>query len=105
MELLVLAALAFAAVVVFGVLATVFSIVMGLIALPFRIIGWLLHGALALLAIPFLIVLAIVGVIVFGAGMLFILVPALPIVAMVFLAIWLVRRNQRQAAASPTHSH
>jgi hypothetical protein len=103
MELLVLAALAFAAVVVFGVLASVFSIVLGLIALPFRIIGWLLHGALALLAIPFLIVFAIVGVLVFGAGMLFMLVPALPIVALGFLAIWLVRRNQRHAAATQPH--
>jgi hypothetical protein len=103
MELLVLAALAFAAVVLFGVLASVFSIVMGLIALPFRIIGWLFHGALALLAVPFMIVFAIVGVVLFGAGMLFILVPALPIVAMGLLAIWLVRRNQRQAAATQPH--
>lgn len=103
MELLVLAALAFAAVVVFGVLASVFSIVLGLIALPFRIIGWLLHGTLALLAIPFLIVFAIAGVLVFGAGLLFILVPALPIVALAFLAFWLVRRNQRHAAATQPH--
>jgi hypothetical protein len=103
MELLVLAALAFAAVIVFGVLASVFSIVMGLIALPFRIIGFLLHGALALLAIPFLIVFAIVGMVVFGAGMLFILVPALPIVALAFLAFWLVRRNQRHATATQPH--
>jgi len=103
MELLVLAALAFAAIVVFGVLASVFSIVMGLIALPFRIVGWLLHGALALLAIPFLIVFAIVAVVVFGAGMLFMFVPALPIVALAFLAFWLVRRNQRHATAPQPH--
>jgi len=103
MELLVLAALAFAAIVVFGVLASVFSIVMGLIALPFRIVGWLLHGALALLAIPFLIVFAIVAVVVFGAGMLFMFVPALPIVALAFLAFWLVRRNQRHATAAQPH--
>ena len=103
MELLVLAALAFAAIVVFGVLASVFSIVMGLIALPFRIVGWLLHGALALLAIPFMIVFAIVAVVVFGAGMLFMFVPALPIVALVFLAFWLVRRNQRHATAAQPH--
>ena len=103
MELLVLAALAFAAVVLFGVLASVFSIIMGLIALPFRIVGWLLHGALALLAIPFMIVFAIVGVVLFGAGMLFILVPALPIVALAFLAFWLVRRTQRHATAAQPH--
>lgn len=103
MELLVLAALAFAAVVVFGVLASVFSVVLGLVALPFRMLGWLFHGALALLAIPFVILFAVVGVVVFGAGMLLIFVPALPIIAMAFLAIWLVRRTQRHAAAaSPT---
>lgn len=101
MELLVLAALAFAALVVFGVLASVFSVVMGLIALPFRIVGWLFHGALALLAIPFVIVFAILGVVVFGAGLLFVLVPALPIVALACFAWWLVRRNQRHAVAGP----
>jgi len=102
MELLVLAALAFAAVVVFGVLASVFSLVLGLIALPFRILGWLFHGALALLAIPFVILFAVLGAVVFGAGMLFIIVPAFPIIALAFLAWWLVRRNQRHAAVNPT---
>jgi len=105
MELLVLAALAFAAVVVFGVLASVFSMVLGVIALPFRILGWLFHGALALLAIPFVIAFGILGVVVFGAGLLFIIVPALPIVALAFLAWWLVRRNQRHAAAGATQPH
>lgn len=103
MELLVLLALAFAAVVVLAVLASVFSLVLGLIALPFRILGWLFHGALALLAIPFVILFAIVGVVVFGAGMLMILVPALPVVALAVLAWWLVRRTQRHAAASQPH--
>lgn len=102
-ELLALAVLAFAAVVVFGVLASVFSVVLGLIALPFRILGWLFHGAFMLLAIPLIVAFAILAVIVFGAGMLFILVPALPIVALAFFAVWLVRRNQRQAAAGHPH--
>ena len=100
MGLLMLVGLAFAAVVVFGVLASVFSLVLGLIALPFRILGWLFHGAVALLAIPFIVLFAVLGVVIFGAGMLFLFVPALPIVALAFLAYWLVRRNQRHAAAA-----
>ena len=98
MGLLTLVALAFAAVVVFGVLASVFSVVLGLIALPFRILGWLFHGAVALLAIPFIVLFAVLGVVIFGAGMLFLFVPALPIIALALLAFWLVRRNQHHAA-------
>ena len=97
-ELLILGALAFAAIVVFGVLASVFGVVMWLIFLPFRIIGWLFHAIALLFALPFVAIFGVIAVLVFGAGMLMFLVPFFPIVLVALGAWWLVRRNQRSAA-------
>jgi hypothetical protein len=101
-ELLVLGSLAFAAFVVLSVVASVFGLVMWLVALPFRILGWVFSGALMLLAVPFVLVFAVLGVVIFGAGLLFFLLPALPIVLLAWGAWWLVKRNQRSAATA-TH--
>lgn len=98
-ELLILGALAFAAIVVFGVLASVFGMVMWLIFLPFRIIGWLFSAVAFLLAIPFVAVFGVIALLVFGGAMLMFLVPFFPIVLLVLGAVWLVRRNQRAAEA------
>lgn len=97
-ELVVLGTLAFAAIVVFGVLASVFGLVMWLILLPFRIIGWLLHGAAFLLALPFVAIFGVIALLALGAGMLMFLIPLLPIALLALGAWWLVRRNQRSAA-------
>ena len=98
-ELLILGALAFSAIVVFGVLASVFGLVMWLIFLPFRIIGWLFSAVAFLFAIPFVAAFGVIALLVFGGAMLMFLVPFLPIVLLVLGAVWLVRRNQRAAAA------
>ncbi len=97
-ELLVLGALAFAAVVFFTVLASVFGLVLWLVFLPFRIVGWLLHGIGLLLALPFLAVFGVVAFVVAGAGFLMFLLPFLPIALIALGAVWLVRRNRRSAA-------
>ena len=97
-ELLVLGTLAFTAVVVFGVLASVFGLVMWLIFLPFRIMGWLFQGIALLLALPFVAIFGVIAILVFGAGMLMFLIPFFPIALIALCAWWLVRRNQRSAA-------
>ena len=98
-ELLVLGALAFAAVVVFGVVASVFGLAIWLITLPFRIVGWLFHGLALLFALPFLAAFGVIALVVLGAGMVMFLVPLLPFVLIGLGAWWLVRRNQRSAAS------
>ena len=98
-ELLILGALAFAAIVVFGVLASVFGMVLWLIFLPFRIIGWLFSAVAFVFALPFVAVFGVIALLVFGGAMLMFLVPFFPIVLLVLGAVWLVRRNQRAAAA------
>ena len=97
-ELLVLGTLAFAALVVFAVLASVFGLVMWLVLLPFRIIGWLFHGFALLLAIPFVAIFGVIAFLVFGAGMLMFLLPFLPFALLALGAWWLVRRSRRPAA-------
>jgi len=96
-ELLVLGALAFAAVAVFGVLASVFGLVMWLIFLPFRIMGWLFHGIALLFALPFVAIFGVIAMVVLGAGLLMFLIPFFPIALIALGAWWLVRRNQRSA--------
>ena len=97
-ELVVFGTLAFAAIVVFGVLASVFGLVLWLIFLPFRIIGWLFQGAAFLLALPFVAIFGVIAFLVLGAGLLMFAIPLLPFVLIALGAVWLVRRNQRSAA-------
>ena len=99
-ELLVLGSLAFVALFVFAVLASVFGLVMWLVFLPFRIMGWLLHGLAFLFAIPFVAVFGVIAVLALGAGALMFALPLLPFVLIVMGAWWLVRRNHRSAATA-----
>ena len=101
MEFLVLGVLAFSALLVLAVLGSVFGMVMWLIFLPFRIIGWLLHVAGFLLALPFLVVFGVIALLTVGAGMVMFLVPLLPLALLIAGAIWLVRRNRRSVAGAP----
>ena len=89
-ELIVVAAVAFAALLVVGVLAAGLS----LIFLPFQILGWIFKGLGLLLFIPLMLVFAFVGVMVFGVGMAFFLVPLVPLV----LVVWLLWRALRRPA-------
>ena len=90
-ELIVLAALAFAALLVVGALAAGLS----LIFLPFQIMGWIFKGLGLLLFIPLILVFAFVGVMVFGVGLAFFLVPFIPLA----LVVWLLWRALRRPAA------
>ena len=90
-ELLVLAALGFAALVVVGAVAAGLS----LIFLPFKILGWMFKGIGLLLAIPFMLVFGFIGLTVFGVGMLVFLLPFLPLA----LLAWLLWKALRRAPA------
>ena len=90
-ELIVMAAVAFAALLVVGVLAAGIS----LIFLPFQIMGWIFKGLGLLLFIPLMLAFAFVGVMVFGVGLLFFLVPFVPLI----LVVWLLWRALRRPAA------
>ncbi len=69
-ELVVGGAIALAALVFIGVIWAVVSLVFSLVLLPLKLLGFLFKGVAALLLVPFMLVLGLVGVLVFGAGML-----------------------------------
>ena len=100
-ELLVGGALVFAALVVLGVLWVVVSLVFTLVILPFKLLEFLFHGAAALLLVPFFILLGLIGLFVFGAGMVALLVPAMPLVLLGLGIWWLMKRRQRNEAPAP----
>ena len=101
-ELVVVGALVFAALLAVGVIWAVISLVFTLLVLPFKLLGWLFHGVAALLLFPFLLVLGLVGVLVFGAGMLVFLLPAFPLVLLGLGIWWLMRRRRTPAAHGGT---
>ncbi len=93
MELLVLAALAFTAFIVIGVLLSVFSVVGWFLWLPFKIIGWAFRLVGALIAFPFILIALLLGGfgLFLGAGVLFF--PLLPLFAVFAVLWWLFRRR------------
>jgi len=97
-ELVVGGALLLAALLFLGVIGFVISLVFSLFVLPFKLLGFLVKGAFALLLIPCLMVLGFVCLLVFGAGMIAMLVPALPLVLIGVCVWWLVKRRDRPAA-------
>ena len=98
LELLVLGALVFAGLAVFGALWAAASMVCWILFLPFKLLGLIFRGFAFLLAIPFLAIFAVLGVLVFGAGLLVFFVPALPIVLLAVAVWWLMRRRSHPAA-------
>ena len=90
-ELLVLAALGFAALLVVGAVSAGLS----LIFLPFKIVGWMLKGFGLLLAVPLMLLFGFLGVMVFGVGMLVFLLPFLPLA----LLAWLLWKALRRPAS------
>ena len=99
-EFVVFAALAVAAAIILGVLFSLGTLLFGLIALPFTLLGLVFRGLGVLLALPFLLVFGLIGVALFGAGVVVFLVPALPVLLLIALAVWLVRRTSRGARST-----
>jgi hypothetical protein len=78
---------------VIGVLAAVAGLVGFVISLPFRIFGLAFRLLGFLIALPFLLFAGV-----FGLG--FALLPALPIVALAWLAWWLFRDRKSEPQGS-----
>ena len=98
LDLVVLAGLAFAALICVGVLISVFTVVGWFIWLPFKILGWMLRGIGLLIALPFiLIALALGGFgMLLGAGVL--MLPLFPLAAMGALVWWFFHRRPHPAS-------
>ena len=88
------------ALVAIGLVLATVALVLWVVLLPFRILGVAFKLAAALLALPFLLVFALIGATLFGAGILLFLTPALPFVLVVLFVFWLVRRNRRDVSVA-----
>lgn len=95
LELFVLAGLAFTALIVMGVLISVFSVVGWFLWLPFKIIGWLLRGVGLLIALPFILLAVVLGGfgMLLGAGVL--VLPLFPLAA-VGVILWALLHKRGQ---------
>lgn len=98
-ELVVGAALLFAAIVVIGTLIGALSLVFWVVTLPFRLLGLAFRAIGALLLLPLLLPIGLVALAVCGVGLLVALLPALPVVLLVLLIVWLVRGGRKPATA------
>jgi len=96
-EMFVLAGLSFAALIVVGVLISVFSVVGWCLWLPFKIIGWGLRFVGLIIALPFILIAFLLG----GFGMLlgagFLLLPLFPLL-LVGGVLWWIFHDRRPAS-------
>lgn len=104
LALLGIGALVFVGLAVLGVLAVVATFIGWIISIPFILLGWMFRLLVGLLALPFLLVMAlvvgIVPAILLAVGLTFLIVPLVPFLAVLGLTFWLVRRNRRHAPAT-----
>jgi hypothetical protein len=104
-ELIVFAGLAFAALIVVGVMISVFSVVGWALWLPFKIIGWFFRAIGMLIALPFILIAFLLGGfgMLLGAGVLFL--PLFPLAAVGGILWWLFHRRGNGAGQGPTRAH
>lgn len=106
-ELVVFGTLAFTALIVVGVLLSVFSLVGWFLWLPFKILGWAVKFVGLLLALPFILI----GILIGGFGLLLgigaILLPLSPLLLGGLLVWWLVRARKSPATTTgdPSRAH
>jgi hypothetical protein len=98
-ELFVMGVLGIVALAVCGLFVASISLVLWVLFLPFRILGFLLRGVGFLLAIPFMLVFGLFGLLVFGFGGLIFLVPFAPLALIAFL-VWRWMRGRPRAVSA-----
>ena len=92
-EMFVFAGLAFTALIVVGVLISVFSVVGWFLWLPFKILGWALRAIGLLIAAPFILIGCMLG----GFGLLLgtgvMILPLFPLIAVGGILWWLFHKR------------
>ena len=92
LELVALVVLVLAIMTVVGIVGSIAALVCWLVVLPFKLLGLVFKGIALVLALPFILIAGLIGMLIFGTGVIFALLPALPIVLFVLAVVWLVRR-------------
>jgi hypothetical protein len=100
-EVFGIGALALAVLAMLGVLWAVASLVCWVLFLPFKLLGLIFRGFAFLLALPFLLIAALIGVAIFGVGVLLFLFPAVPIILIALGIWWVMRHRDKRAPVTP----
>jgi hypothetical protein len=96
-EVMALGVIALAAVIIFGVLGAIAALVCWILVLPFKLLGLIFRGFAVLLALPLILAAGIFGFTVFGVGLLFFLIPVVPLLLLVAAIMWLAKRRGHRA--------
>ncbi len=99
LELLVGGAFAVAGLAVFGLLWAIVAMICWVFVLPFKLLGFAFKGLALVLALPFMVVFAVLGVVVFGVGALLFAIPALPVIVLAAVIWWFATRNRQARVA------
>lgn len=99
LELLVGGAVALAGLAVFGLLWAVVAMICWVIVLPFKLLGFAFKGLAFLLALPFILVIALLAAVVFGVGAFLFAIPALPVIVLAAIIWWFATRNRNARVA------
>lgn len=86
-------------IAVLGVFWAIAALVCWLFVLPFKLLALVFKGLALLMLAPLLLAVAAGAALLFGAGLLAFLAPAIPFVLLVAAIVWLARRAHRPAVA------
>jgi hypothetical protein len=101
-ELLTIGAVLTGIVLVLGLIAVIFRLVFWFVFLPFRLAGLVVKLAVGVLLMPVLAIAGVVGLVGLGVAALFaVLLPLVPVVLAVAVVWWLAKLLARPAVASP----
>lgn len=100
--LLALAVMAFVVLAVLGLAASLVAMIGWLLLLPFRLLGFAFKLMAGVLALPFLILFAVIGAILFASGLVIFFVPFLPF-ALLVAGIWWLMKSRSPVAGSRAH--
>lgn len=99
LELLALGLAAFVVIAVLSAIGGLVALVLWIVTLPFRLLGFAFKLLGALLMLPLLALGGLLLAVLVGVPLLFgLLLPALPIALLAWLVWWLFHRGSRSAA-------
>ena len=99
-EVFGIGALALAVLAVLGIFWAVASLVCWVLFLPFKLLGLVFRGFAFLLVLPFLVIAGLVGIAIFGVGVLLFLFPAVPVMLIALGIWWLMKHRDKRAPAT-----
>ena len=80
---------------VVGVVGAAIASLFWIFALPFKLLAWSFKGLGLLLALPFLFLFGLIGLVLGGVGFVILLIPAAPLVLLALLFWWVIKGTSR----------